>query len=590
MLKRSPCELTSKTVHPRWFLIVLAMAGAASLGSSFAAELQLATDAPRPLPPEESIRRFQLPPGFHVELVASEPLVADPVAMAFDARGRILVCEIHGYNLEGYLDVLQQNKTGVLDKAVRRIPANPEAEKAAAREQYGTVKLLEDTDGDGRMDRATVWADRLPPCYGVVPARDGVIVLCAPDIIYLADRDGDGRAEVRQTLFSGFGTYDLWSRISNPRWGLDNWIYAANGINSGGTISGSALPQAVRLPSTCFRFRPDGSALEPASGSSGGYGLAFNDWGDYFLVSNQQHALFVAPLPHRYLARNPYYAAPNPVINISSYGTPAKVFPTSQPDPWRVARGQDPAWLKFYGAAEATPNGFFTAASGQLVYQAEQFPPQYRGNHFSVDNAQNMVHRCLLLSEGLGYTVKRAPGEEQVEFLTSTEQWFRPVNLMNGLDGSMYVVDMYRCIIEDYSAIPRYLQQLYVESLIAGADKGRIWRVVADGAPKLRPFDLTKAAVKDLVAELANGNVWWRETAQRLLVERGDKSAVPLLTVLVREGPTPQSRLHALYTLEGLGELKSALVEAALSDPHFAVRLHALRLAEPWLAPTAATS
>lgn len=564
--------------------ILLGLGWLAMAGVCLGGGIPLATDAPKPLSPEDSLRRFLPATGFHVELVAAEPLVADPVAMAFDARGRLFVCEIHGYNLEGYLDVLELNKTGVLDKAVRRIPANPEAQKKAAAEQFGTVKLLEDTDGDGRMDQMTVWADRLPPCYGLVPARDGVIVLCAPDIVYLADRDHDGKAETRETLFHGFGTYDLWSRINNPRRGLDNWIYAANGIQSGGTIRGPHLPADVRLPSTGFRFQPDGSGLEPATGSTSGYGLALNDWGDRFLVTNQQHALFVAPLPHRYLARNPYYAAPNPVINVSTYGHPAKVYPTSQPDPWRLARGKDPAWLKFYGAAEATPNGFFTAASGQAIYQGHQFAEEFRGNHFSVDNAQNLVHRCLLVPDGTGYKARRPKEDEQTEFLMSSEQWFRPVNVMNGPDGALYVVDMYRAIIEDYSAIPRYLQQLYIDSLIAGADRGRIWRVAVDGARPAQRFDLTKAAAAELLRHLSSPSIWWRETAQRLLVERGDKSVVPRLRDLVRQGKTPQARLHALYTLDGLGALEPELVQQALADPHFALRVHALALAERWLA------
>ena len=347
------------------------------VGLAAAAEIPLATDAPGPLTPEESQKQFQLPPGFRIELVAAEPHVADPVAMAFDAQGRIFVCEIHGYNLEGYLDVQELNKTGVLDTAVRRIPANPDAIRQAEQEQYGTVKLLEDTDGDGRVDRSHVWADRLPACYGVVPARDGVIAMCPPDILFLADRDGDGQAEVRETLFSGFGLYDMWSRINNPRWGVDNWIYAANGINSGGTIRGPRLAAEIKIPATSFRFKPDGSALEPTSGSSGGFGLAIDDWGDRFLVANQQHALFVAPLAYHYLARNPYYAAPNLVLNISSYGHPARVYPTSQPDPWRLARSKDPAWVKFYGVAETTANGFFTAASGQAIYRADAFPPEF---------------------------------------------------------------------------------------------------------------------------------------------------------------------------------------------------------------------
>ena len=558
-----------------WWLVCAA--------SSDGAGLTLATDAPKASPPEESIRRFRLPEGFRMELVASEPHLADPVAMAFDAQGRIIVCEIHGYNLEGYLDVRKLNEQGVLDTAVRRIPANPQAIEHAEREQYGTVKLLEDTDGDGRMDHSTILADRLPPCYGVVPARDGVIVLCAPEIVYLADRDGDGKAEVRKTLFSGFGVGELWTRINNPRWGLDNWIYAVSGGGSGGTIRGPNLPTEVSMGAVCFRFKADGSALQPATGNTHGFGQAIDDFGDRFLCTNQQHALYVAPLPHRYLTRNPFYAAPGLVVNISTYGHPARVYPASRPHPWRWARSKDPAWVKFYGAAEATANGYFTAASGQAIYEARQFPAEYRGNHFSVDNAQNLVHRCLLVAEGTGYTATRPRKDEKVEFLTSTEQWFRPTNLMTGPDGSLYVVDMYREIIEDYSAIPRYLQQLYIRSLIAGAEGGRIWRVVADGTPGPRPFDLAAASTARLVGELENGNGWWRRTAQRLLVERGDPTAVGPLERLAREGKTPQARLHALYALDGLDSLDPGVVERALGDPHFAVRVHALRLAERWL-------
>jgi len=567
----------------RWAAIVLVALAPGLAGVASGAEIELATDAPKPLVPEESLKHFQVWPGFHVELVASEPYVQDPVAIAFDARGRIFVCEIHGYNLEGYLDVVDLNKTGVLDKAVRRIPANDEAIEQAAEEQYGTVKLLEDTDGDGRVDRSTVWADRLPACYGVVAARRGVIVLCAPDILYLADCDDDGKPEVRQTLFSGFGIYDMWSRVNNPRWCVDNWIYAAGAIRSGGTIRGPSLAGEVRVGATCFRFKPDGTAFEACSGSASGFGLALSDWGDRFLVTNQQHALYVAPLAHRYLARNPYYAAPNPVVNVCTYGHPAPVYPTSRPDPWRLARSKEPAWVKFYGEAEATANGYFTAASGQTIYRATEFPPEYRGNHFSVDNAQNMVHRCLLERDGAGYAARRAT-EEKVEFLTSTEQWFRPVNLEVGPDGALYVVDMYRDIIEDYSAIPRYLQQLYVESLIAGADRGRIWRVVADGVAEPEKLDLTKASTAELVGRLAHGNAWWRQTAQRLLLERGDRAAIGPLALLAKTGATPQARLHALYALDGLNALEPALVEGALDDAHFGVRMHALRLVERWLA------
>lgn len=547
-----------------------------------AQEIQLAQDAPGPLTPEESQKLFRVPRGLRVELVASEPFVADPVAMAFDARGRILVCELHGYNLEGYLDVLELNKTGELDRQVRRIPATEEAIQRAAQEQYGTVKRLEDTDGDGRVDHVSVLADRLPPCYGVIPARDGVIAFCAPDIVYLRDADDDGQAEQREVLFTGFGVGELWTRINNPRWGIDNWIYGVSGMNSGGEIRGPHLPQPVTVSSVCFRFRADGTVFEPASGWTHGYGQAIDQWGDRFLCTNQQHALHVIPIAHEYLMRNPYFAAPDLVLNISDYGHPARVYPTSVPDPWRRQRAADPAWVKFYGAAEATANGYFTAASGQTIYYGDGLPHEYYGNHFSVDNAQNMVHRCLLEPRGVTYGAHRPDPDEQCEFLTSTEQWFRPVNLLTGPDGMLYIVDMYRDIIEDYSAIPRYLQQLYINSLIAGADRGRIWRVVPNDAHTDWRVDLASRTSAELVTYVAHPNVWWQETAQRLLVERQDKSVGAPLRRFVAQREVPGGRVRALYVLEGLDLLTSADVVTALGDASPLVRVHALRLAERW--------
>jgi putative membrane-bound dehydrogenase-like protein len=551
------------------------------IGSIHAADkITPATDAPRPLPPEESRKTFHLPNGLRIELVASEPSLAEPTGACFDGRGRLFVCELHGYNRDGYYDIIELNKSGVLDKAVRRIPATRQAEERAARDTYGTIKLLESTKGDGHFDRTTVFADHLPPCYGVVPARDGVIAICAPSTVFLADRDGDGKAEVREELFTGFGVGEIWSRISNPRWGLDNWIYVASGATSGGTIRGPHLKKEVQLGNTCFRFKPDGSRLEPVSGGTSGFGLAFDDWGDRFLVTNQQHALYVAPLPFEALSRNPYAAAVNPVVNICSYGHPARAFPKSKPDPWRRRRGEQPEWVKFYGSAE-TDAGLFTSACAPTIYQADLFPEPYRGNHFSCEPAQNLIHRCILEPNGAAYIARRA--DLGTEFLTSTDAWFRPVNLTIGPEGALYIVDMYREIIEDYSAIPRYLQQQYAEGLRNGWDKGRIWRVVPDRPREAVPSNLSRGDTSALVAELTSPNVWRRLTAQRLLVERGDSKAVPDLKALAITGKTPQARLHALHVLDGLSALTPDVVEQALADEHFAVRAHALQLAERWL-------
>jgi putative membrane-bound dehydrogenase-like protein len=541
-----------------------------------------AHDAPKPLSPHESRKCFQLLPGFDIECVAAEPDLMEPTGIAFDAQGRIYVAELHGYNLDGYYDIVELNKTGVLDKAIRRIPAARGAEERAMKETYGTVRLL-DTDSQGRVVRSRVFSDRLPPCYGVVAARDGVIALCAPEIIYLGDPKGTGRAEVKEVLFAGFGLGEIWTRISNPRWGPDNWIYAAAGMASGGTIRGPHLKNPVKLGNTCFRFKPDGSKIEAVSGGTSGFGLAFDDWGDRFLCTNQQHALYVAPLPYGALARNPHYASVNPIINICSYGHPARLSPTSKPDPWRLKRSQEPAWVKFYGSHE-TDAGLFTSACAPCIYQADLFPEAYRGNHFSCEPAQNLIHRCLLESKGAGFVAKRA--EDNREFLTSTDPWFRPVNLTVGPEGALYVVDMYREIIEDYSAIPRYLQQQYVESLRRGRDKGRIWRLLPAGKRIHQGPILAKESAKQFVVELGSPNVWRRLTAQRLLIERGDRTMLPTLREMAREGNTPQARLQALYTLDGLEALEPSEVVSAFADSHYGVRLAGLHLAEPMLDTT----
>jgi len=541
------------------------------------AQIPRAADAPKPLTPEESQQRFQLRPGFHIELVASEPLLADPSAILIDHQGRFFVCELHGYNLEGHLDIVELNKTGQLDREVRRVRVEGDMLEEAKQARTGTVKLLVDDDGDGRMDDMRVWASDLPPCYGMVAYRDGLIVICGPDIVYLADRDGDGQAEVRETLLTGFDVEVMERAINNPLWGLDNWVYVATG-NSEQIATGPNLAKEVHLGRTDFRFHPDGTAIEAVTGASGTFGHAFRDFGDRFLITTTTPSLYAVPLPRRYLLRNPYVPSPSESTGASGYN---KNYPTSEPHPWRAARGTDPDWVKFYGSREATPNGNFTSGCSPLAYRGDAFPADFVGNHFSCDPSNNLVHRAVIERDGSRYRAHRAAGEEEREFLSSADTWCRPMNLYVGPDGALYVVDIYREIIEDYSAIPRYLQQQY--GLIEGDNHGRIWRVVHESSGPCDRPQLNQASDEELVDHLSHTNAWWRENAQRLLIERNATSVQEAIVDVCRNGKTPQGRVHALYTLDGMGRLDAQTARHALRDSHYGVRHHGLRLAEQWI-------
>ena len=342
---------------------------AVCLSASAAAQIPTPDDAPQPVPPEVAAGQFKLPSGLRMELVASEPLIREPSGVCWDERGRLFVCELHGFNLDGQIDIDEVNRTGKLDTVVRRFFVPEHIEEAAKAGTYGTVRQLVDTDGDGRMDKADIWADHLPACFGICPARGGMIVVCAPDIMFLADRDGDGIAEVREVLFTGFSTGVLDRRMGDPKWGIDDWIYVGRSHRDA-TITGPHLQRSVALPDTDFRIKPDGSAIEPVSGAVGGLGHTITESGDRFVSSIGWPAHLVAPLPWHLLARNPYVATPALTVQVFP---DRRVYPTSKPHPWRAKRAEDPGFSKFYtdgwGVAESAPNGYFTSCCGPLVYQ-----------------------------------------------------------------------------------------------------------------------------------------------------------------------------------------------------------------------------
>jgi putative membrane-bound dehydrogenase-like protein len=518
------------------------------------AQIPQPADAPKPMTPEQSAAAFKLPDGFRMEVVASEPLVASPSAVCWDERGRMFVSELHGYNLAGQLDIEELNQTGKLDTQVRRVQADEKFKRAAQAGTFGVVKLLRDSNGDGRMEAADVWATNLPPAYGLVPARGGIIVACAPDIVFLADRDGDGKPETREVLFTGFPTGELERGINAPQWGVDGWIYFGRGWG-GGKITGPNLPAPVELPGSDFRIRADGTAIEPVTGATHTFGFAMTESGDRFTVTTTIPGIFMAPLPWRYLARNPDAVTPS----LESATGDRHAYSVSKPHPWRQKRADDPAYFKYYnsryGAAESEADGWFTAACGPMVYQDSALPG-LRGQYFVCEPAGNLIHRALIEPDGSALKIRRAPGEEKSEFAASTDAWSHPMNLTHGPDGSIWITDYYREIIEDYSAIPRHLQQQY--GVYAGHDHGRIYRLTHRDAAPAPSADMNNLDAKALARECASPLFWRRQTAQRLLVERGGRNTAPALReILADKSSEPSAIITALRTLEQLGQLSS---------------------------------
>jgi putative membrane-bound dehydrogenase-like protein len=475
----------------------------------------LASQDPAPLSPEEALKRLRVPEGFRVELVAAEPLVVDPVAMSFDEDGRLYVVEMRDY------------------------PTGPPT---------GVVKLLEDTNGDGVMDRATDFAAGLPSPSGVLPSRGGVLVVASPDLLFLKDTDGDRKADTREVVLTGFGTKQNQQHRANAlQHGLDNWIYGANGGNGGDLRPGrdpAAAPVSIR--GNDFRFKPDGR-VEPVTGLAQ-FGATFDDWGRRFVCRHDLHLVHPV-LPYEALKRNPHLSVPSVEdTKLSDHG--------HTPREGRIS----PADASFTTDADSS--------CSVTIYRASAFPPEYRGNSFVCEPVLNLVHRDVLVPRGATFAARR--GSERGEFLASTDNWFRPVNLSVGWDGALYVVDFCRPVIEHPEYLPANLRDKL--PLRLGDDRGRIWRVVKDGAPRAGRPRLSTASAGELVAHLESGNAWWRTTAQRLLVERQEKAAVPILRAMMRSA-SPLARLHALWTLHGLGEAVSAL-----DDPDPRVRENALRI------------
>ncbi|ODU01053.1 MAG: dehydrogenase, partial [Planctomycetes bacterium SCN 63-9] len=503
--------------------------------------------------PEEALKRFRLHAGFHLETVANEPLVCDPVSACYDADGRLYVAEMRDYPyLEG--------RPG------------------------GLVRLLGDRGRDGRFASSKVFLDKLPWPTGIVPYDGGVFVAAAPDIIYAKDTDGDGVADIRKVIFTGFEIGNVQGLVNGLLWGTDGWIYGVAASN-GGEIRNPAKPDAkpVSVRGRDFRFKPDGSAFEATSGG-GQFGHSFDDWGHRFTCNNSNHIRQIV-LDSHYLERNAALIPPPVILDIAAEGPAAPVFRISAAEPWRVVRTRqrvaDPEMVKRLQETERHAIGFFTSATGVSIYRGSAYPEEYRGNAFIGDVGGNLIHRKTVAPHGSTFLATRA--DQGVEFIASSDNWFRPVNFVNTPDGTLLILDMYRETIEHPVSIPEPIKKHL--DLTSGKDEGRLYELVHDTAKRPRRFpSLSKATTSELVADLADPDAWWRETAQRLLIERRDPSAIAGLKELVGKRPTPQGRLHALWTLDVLGGLDTDDLVSGLDDPEPRVREQAVKLCDSRIA------
>jgi putative membrane-bound dehydrogenase-like protein len=508
-------------------------------------------DSP-PMSPADSLAAIHVRDGYVVELVAAEPLVKDPVGIAWGTDGKLWVVEMADYPL----GMDGNGKPG------------------------GRIRCLEDSNGDGQYDRSTVFLDGLSFPNGVMPWRNGLLVTAAPEVFYAEDTDNDGRADTREILFSGFQEGNQQLRINGLRWGLDNQVHCASGAHHAGygkdhAVRAVKAGATIDLGSRDFRFDPDTGQLDPQSGPSQ-FGRNRDDWGNWFGEQNS-HPLWHFVLQDHYLRRNPYFAPPDPRRQIVVPTNPL-VYPAKTPQ------------KRFHSFEQS---GRFTSACSAIIYRDDLLFPQNPGNNvahdvsnherhaFTCEPFHNLVQHNIIKPDGVSFASHRDPAEAEIDFFASKDRWCRPVMVRTGPDGALWVVDMYRYMIEH----PQWLTPEGREELKpfyrSGDDRGRIYRVVRE-RQQLRDIpNLSKVPTTELVAALDSPNGPQRDLIQQLLLWRADNSATASLETMAEQSENPLARLHALCTLEGLGKLSPKLVERAVDDDVAAVRRHAIRLAEP---------
>jgi mono/diheme cytochrome c family protein len=511
--------------------VVVARGYAYQTGKPWPQGVQKVSDESPVLSPEDEMKTFYMPPGYHVELVASEPMVEEPILIDWDPDGRMWVIEERGY--------------------MKDLPATGE------RDPIGRISVLEDTNDDGKMDKKTVFMDGLVLPRALKVLDKGVLIGEPPHLWFARDTNGDLKADTRELVVDTYGQElgNIEHNANSLTWALDNWMYTSehNGY---------------------LRFK-DGKFDYQQTLSRGQWGATQDDAGRIYRNTNEA-ALFVDLLPARYFMRNP-----NLVRTRGSY-EPLQNEEVNRVWPVRPTRGVNRGYQEGILRADGSL-AHFTSVCSPTVYRGDRLPKDLYGNVFVAEPAANLVSRIIVSDDGTTLRSKKAYAD--AEFLASTDERFRPVYLSSAPDGTIYVVDTYHGIIQHKGFITEYLRdQILSRKLDQPSGHGRIYRIVHDTTRRDRKPALSNATPAQLVETLSHPNGWWRDTAQQLLVQRGDRSVVKALTEKAEKASDWRTRLHALWTLDGLDAIDPATVTHALADSSRDVRVSALQVADRWLA------
>ncbi len=468
-----------------------------------------------PLSPEASRQLWKIDGDYEIELVAAEPLTCDPVDVIWDADGRMFVAEMGDYPLpvdDGFF--------------------------------LSRIRLLHDRNGDGVMDAATTWADNLDHVQGLLPLRDGILATTRTSILFLRDTDGDNKADERKVLFRSNEPRHNQLQISSPRWGLDNRIYFSNGLDGKQIYPADDPDKVTEFSRLNLVYDPYTNSISPSTGV-GQYGGTIDSFGRHFFCSNRNPAIF-AVMPLEAVRRNPLSGITAGHEDIQPQAAPVSPVSLSH-------------------TTSSAHAGTHTAACGLGIYSGDLLE-SLTGDLFVCDPTAQLVTRNKISLKGASFTAERV-GETR-EFLASADEWARPVQVRNGPDGALYVVDMYRRFIDHARFFPEdFAKAHYMRS---GLDQGRIWRIVPKGK-KTRSIDALPEETGDLIALLAHPNDWHRRQAQRLIVEKGDSSIAPELSKRLDESSSPEEMVRYLWTLSGLGALTEEHLGIAIRSLHPAV-------------------